>query len=318
MTTPQGRQTIYVPKDAEAPLRRLLDWKDGENISTVVNAVSGRYLEVIYHSVPKGITDQEWCFLFDVFKSPWNLEVHGADGMEEGVDRASNYDRLHEKWGVDEKEMIKKLKRWQYAQRLAIVELVEAFWRMQTDQPYDQVIRTLLARLRSSQAPNTQNMRNRMDRRLLPSLSAEGLQFGEVPEYWSEDIEHSAVNEQAEGSGSDGQTAQRYQLPVLETDESSGNPAELTPGPTGAPQMSPAPTRQTHSPAPTGNPVRQDVSPRLDLGTGYSTGIYRQVPQRGNASTANRFQRTDYSPNERAELHSIRVGKRDAGHQPSQ
>lgn len=135
MTTPQGRQTIYVPKDAEAPLRRLLDWKDGENISTVVNAVSGRYLEVIYHSVPKGITDQEWCFLFDVFKSPWNLEVHGADGMEEEVDRASNYDRLHEKWGVDEKEMIKKLKRWQYAQRLAIVELVEAFWRMQTDQP---------------------------------------------------------------------------------------------------------------------------------------------------------------------------------------
>ena len=268
MNTPQGRQTIYVPKDPEAPLRRLLDWKDGENISTVVNSVSGRYLEVIYHSVPKGIADQEWCFLFDVFKSPWNLEVHGVDGMEEEVDRASNYDRLHEKWGVDGKEMIKKLRRWQYAQRLAIIELVEAFWRMETDQPYDQVIRALLARLRSSQTPSTYNMRNRMNRQLLPSLSAEGLQFGEVPEYWSEDIEHSAVNEQAVGSRSDGQTTQRYQLPVLETDESSGNPAELTPGPTDTPEMSPAPTRQTHSPAPTGNPVRQDVSPRLDLGNG--------------------------------------------------
>lgn len=257
MSTRLGRQTIYVPKDEEAPLRRLLALKGEENMSSAVNSISARYLEIICHSVPKAFTEQDLCFLFDIFKSPWTPELNGVKGMEEEIGHAIKFDQMDQKWRVDGQHILTKMRRLNYAEKMAIVEMSEAFWKTEADQPYDQVIRYLKERLRPTQAYNTLTRPNRLNRELLPSLS--GLSGTEV--------EHSAVNEEVEEFRVADKTARSPHPFELQIGESSATPEpEITSGPTDMLESLASATQEVGSTTSARNPGREEEAPRLDLG----------------------------------------------------
>ena len=271
MNARQGRRSIYVSKDKDTAVRRLLDWKGEEDISKVVNSISARYLEVIFHSMPKTFTDNEWCFLFDVFKAPWTLEGPGVIGMETEVDHAIKFDRLDQKWDVDGQRICGRLRRSGYAEKLAIIEMTEAFWKTAGDEPYDEVIRSLQERLRPTGASGTSIRSQRMDRSLLPSISEASHLNDEGSDHWSRDTEHTddgysqESDEAAEFIAADN-PAQSPHPSELRIDDFAKTPElELATGLTDRNDPLETPSREASSITPAPNPVLKEESPRLDL-----------------------------------------------------
>ena len=144
--------------------------------------------------MPTTFTDSEWCFLFDVFKTPWVPEGPGVLGMDDEVAHAVRFDRLDRKWGIDGQRVLNRMKRMSYVERLAVVEMSEAFWNLGVDQSYDQVICRIKEGFRPTQTSKTPARSSRMNRDLLPSLAGQDTHDSEPSDRWVHDDEDQPLS----------------------------------------------------------------------------------------------------------------------------
>lgn len=165
-----ARHTIYVHEEHEAPLRRLVHIKGEQNLSAALNSLTARYLDVIAQSIPKNLTDEEWCLVFDALKAPWTPDGQLVHDVVEEIGNAIDADGLELKWGIDGKSLLSKLRKLSYAQKQAVGELAETFWAMDLAQDYSEVIKLVMAAFRPMQSTQPPRGTRRMNRNRLSTI----------------------------------------------------------------------------------------------------------------------------------------------------
>ena len=127
MDVKTGRRAIYIPNGDLSGLYRLLAIRGEEsNFSQLIDTAVNRYLITIDNSLP-GLTDAEWCVVFDALQATYVSEEMGVLTIGEEVIEAIEEDGLDAKWGVDGDGLKWKLTGLTYAEQQAIGEMVEAF-----------------------------------------------------------------------------------------------------------------------------------------------------------------------------------------------
>ncbi len=100
----------------------------GRSISGTVNTVADRYQETVRRSMPR-LSLGEWCLIFDslngYFASPASTAV---GGIALNVSDAVELDRLDEKWDVDGRALVDKLRAMSWPQLLSILDASERWW----------------------------------------------------------------------------------------------------------------------------------------------------------------------------------------------
>ncbi len=100
----------------------------GRSISSTINTIADRYQETVRRSMPR-FSLGEWCLIFDslngYFARPASTAVGGiAINVSDGVE----LDRLDEKWDVDGRALVEKLRSMSWPQLLAILDASERWW----------------------------------------------------------------------------------------------------------------------------------------------------------------------------------------------
>ena len=122
------RKFINLPKDNDGPIGRWLALHEGEHPASALSKATERYLTVIGRSVP-GFDDSEWCLVFDALRPPWPADYSPADMLTREVADAIAADHLDEKWGVDGTRLKGRVSRLSFAEKVAVSEIAEAFWK---------------------------------------------------------------------------------------------------------------------------------------------------------------------------------------------
>lgn len=167
-----GRRVIYVPKDSASALFRILGLRDDENISGTLEDAIDRYLAVIGHSVPE-FNIEEWCLIFDAL-----LGVNVSDEVSvfvigEEVAEAIDVDNLDKKWGVDGDKLRLRLGGLTYAEKQAIAEVMDSFWRLQKTnkgENYSDIVARTLKTFSTRVGSTSQMQSGRVSRRMSPNF----------------------------------------------------------------------------------------------------------------------------------------------------
>ena len=102
----------------------------GRGLSHRLAQIADRYLEVLREartSLP-ALSEAEWSLLRDSLNGTLHEPAAMIRAMWVGVDDSIRLDGLDVKWGVDGAALVAKLRTLDYAQALAVVEAVEAWW----------------------------------------------------------------------------------------------------------------------------------------------------------------------------------------------
>lgn len=97
------------------------------NIPFHAEELISRYLLICHRSRPKNLTTQEWCACFDVLNGVF-FDQHSIDGIYAEIEDAE--DGIGEKWGIDAKELAQKLRGMTFAEKAAVAEYSEQFWKL--------------------------------------------------------------------------------------------------------------------------------------------------------------------------------------------
>lgn len=133
-----SRIAIYV----SPPLAQLLDSHlpeaaaedDGapRSRSALLAAVADRYQALVREAMP-ALPLEQWLLIFDALNGVWMQEPASlaVNGLPLEVADAVRLNRLHDKWGVGDREaaaLVDRLYSAPFAERLAIVDAAERFW----------------------------------------------------------------------------------------------------------------------------------------------------------------------------------------------
>jgi hypothetical protein len=118
----RARLTIHVGP----PLRGALDRHPTDDAATVVNRLAERYHEILRRSVPQ-LAEAEWLALADALNGVL-LESHSIGLLWAEVEEADREGILSRKWGIDARDLSRRLRDLPYASLAAIAEIVERLW----------------------------------------------------------------------------------------------------------------------------------------------------------------------------------------------
>lgn len=100
-----------------------------EECSKIVSALT-RYRRILKQEMP-ALSEGEWCFLADVLNGTWLVTEVGspadpalylwAEASDAGADTAA-------KWGIDQANLVRKLREMSYAQSCGVVDVLTRFW----------------------------------------------------------------------------------------------------------------------------------------------------------------------------------------------
>jgi hypothetical protein len=108
------------------PLASALEAR-GDNLAEVVRRDLGRYYQLLERELRwVRLSEGEASLLCDALNGsliddPQVLEAEIAD--------ACDLDGLHAKWAIDRDALLASLRSWTYAQRVAVLDAVERYWR---------------------------------------------------------------------------------------------------------------------------------------------------------------------------------------------
>lgn len=95
------------------------------NMSGRINTILSRYAEMVARSAPE-LTEAEWCAICEANNGTVTDDIPASVTML----WANVHDcrGLGEKWDVDAKKLVAKMRAWTYAESVACAEIVERFW----------------------------------------------------------------------------------------------------------------------------------------------------------------------------------------------
>ena len=138
------RTSLYI---GEA-LRRLLDGRpEGKGMwskSGLINTVASRYQEICRRHCPT-LTLAEWCAIMDALNGVW-LQSTDRDAAFLASVWAEVYDAdrlngLGGKWQCDAKALAERIRDYDYATVVALVDAVERWWALDNDgKPFEETI----------------------------------------------------------------------------------------------------------------------------------------------------------------------------------
>lgn len=121
------RYSIYVGP----PLQRLVEERadEGHPPTAVVNVAADRYLSTLKRHQPQ-LAATEWMLVFDAQNGVvQDRAAESLTGLWANVEHAMRSEGLAEKWAVDGRALIEKLKALDYAGTVALADAAERFWR---------------------------------------------------------------------------------------------------------------------------------------------------------------------------------------------
>jgi hypothetical protein len=129
-------------------LRRLLAARPEDSglwtRSGLLNTVAARYQEVCRRHCPT-LTIAEWCAVMDALNGVW---LRGSDHEAESLTAvwaevydADRLDGLGKKWRCGAKALAERIRDYDYATTVALVDAVERWWALPSDgRPYSETI----------------------------------------------------------------------------------------------------------------------------------------------------------------------------------
>jgi hypothetical protein len=121
---PAKKTSVYL-------IQRTLDLAgEGESLSGRLNQIVGLYDELIAAAMPK-FSDKEWCAIFDANNGGFLplYEEQSADSIYTGIwANIADSPSFKEKWGVDNRKLVDKLRELARAERIAVIEAIQTFW----------------------------------------------------------------------------------------------------------------------------------------------------------------------------------------------
>lgn len=119
------KQTIYVAE----PIERASALNGGgRNLSHRLNQMADRYAELLADAGLPPLSDGEWNLIRDAMNGTVNEPATMIRQVWQGVEDAIQLDGLDAKWSVDGEALVATLRGLTYAQEVAVVEAVEAWW----------------------------------------------------------------------------------------------------------------------------------------------------------------------------------------------
>ena len=127
--------TVRLDAAAFAELEARTGDERGEGLPTVAQVAIGRYLEVCRREVPRDLSEGEWNLIRDSLNGVWLQEEMGGPSsiavIQAQIDDSMTLNGAARKWKVDGEVLLGKIAKWSYAQKVAVVDAVERWWREQ-------------------------------------------------------------------------------------------------------------------------------------------------------------------------------------------
>lgn len=107
----------------------------GDITSKRVAMAVDRYREILRRErIDRLFTEQEWDLLRDVCNGTLFEPAQLIAGALAAEVKDATYDGIADKWSVDVPMLLENLEKLTYAQQVAVVESIEAWWRLQSDE----------------------------------------------------------------------------------------------------------------------------------------------------------------------------------------
>ena len=115
------RIQLYVGDPLAAELAKM---PPGQTFSGHVNALAARHA-MMRHDVTPRMTVSEWAAICDALNGSYLLD---ADTALHAWASVADTEGLGDKWSIDQESLVAKLRALPAAARIAVAEVVEAFW----------------------------------------------------------------------------------------------------------------------------------------------------------------------------------------------
>jgi len=89
--------------------------------------ISDRYIEILRHNPPPQLSEAEMNAVRDVLNGTWLQPAVMIEGAIE-LEVSDAMPELAEKWSIDKEALLEKLRGMNFAQSVALVEVVEKYW----------------------------------------------------------------------------------------------------------------------------------------------------------------------------------------------
>ena len=122
------RTSVYLTDNTLRILGQADDLPELESLSGRINATIGRFGELVAAEMPT-LTQAEWCAIMDANNGSFTHEFMPAEQSLLWANLADSQG-MDEKWEIDSKSLIKKMRGLSKAQSTAAIEAVAAFWRL--------------------------------------------------------------------------------------------------------------------------------------------------------------------------------------------
>ncbi len=127
--------TVRLPAEQFAELEARTGDERGEGLPTVAQVAIGRYLEVCRRELPRDLGEPEWNLIRDSLNGVWLQEEMGGPSsialLQAQIHDSIVLSGAAKGWKVDGEVLLGKISKWSYAQKVAVVDAVERWWREQ-------------------------------------------------------------------------------------------------------------------------------------------------------------------------------------------
>lgn len=117
------RVTIYLNDDTA----QLVAAREQLGRSATIARMLGRYQEICRRRLPE-LSRDEWCLIADSLNGALSDPPQSVAWSIHGIEDSVRLDQIDAKWSVDWPALRERLQALDYAQLVAVVDLVERFW----------------------------------------------------------------------------------------------------------------------------------------------------------------------------------------------
>ncbi len=119
------RASIYLSSKTMS----ILDVSKDDSLSGMINLIVGRYNEIVWRSMP-ALTRNEWCAIMDANNGTIiNDDSHFDESPTMLWANVADSQGLDEKWNIDSKKLVAKMRAWSNAEGFAAIDAVGKFWK---------------------------------------------------------------------------------------------------------------------------------------------------------------------------------------------
>ena len=140
--------TVDLPDDPDSWFERLSRVNPGKGAEEIVTDTVDRYLTLIGRSLPD-LTLQQWGCIADTLGEDWEADEARILRLAADFSVAVDERELDREWGVDGQHLKDILSELTFAERMAVGEVTEMFWKSDSDEDSIQVMSAILSAVSS-------------------------------------------------------------------------------------------------------------------------------------------------------------------------